>query len=749
MSTAVSKKIRVGVLMGGRSRECEVSLASGRTICDHLDTSRFDVVPLFLTMDNVLYQFPYRFLHRGKTSDFLHRLDTEAQKCTWDELKTYVDIVYIALHGRYGEDGRMQGLLTMLGIPYCCSKVYASSLGMDKERQKYFLAQQGIKTPRSVCITAQEIIAENFDASIDRIKEANLGSKLIIKPRFEGSSIGISLIESIDARVDVIKALWKAASCSVSVLDGKQKIEDVLVEEYIEGMEFSCIVIEDTMNNTFMPFVPTEIERQNGFFDYAQKYMPGKAIKHTPARCDKSIQEKIQHTACQVMKALNFETLGRIDGIITKNNDIYIFDPNTLSGMTPTSFVFLQAAQDNLSHTMLINHLLETDLRKYGMIQNLTESSEKVSQARMRVGVITGGRTNEREVALESGRNVCYKLSPAKYDVTPLFLDLDLKLYRINQKQLALNSTFEISQTLDKASEQLWHTLKESFDFIFLGLHGGEGENGTIQGLLEEFDLPYNGSSITTSALCMDKYASNMFLKKRGFTVPEHILMPIDEALNLKTNISQELSKQNISYPCIVKPHDDGCSMMVAKISSDEDFVKAIESLARGNKKYAFIEEFIDGTELTVGVLGNSSGSKKPRALPASQTVRGKDILSIEEKFLIGAGENQTPALLPQIVLEKIGTTMRDAYCALDCQGYARIDCFYQTAQESPTKNERIVIIEVNTLPGLTPATCIFHQAAEIGLSPVEFLDRIIQFGIQAHRGTYIEQERIPHQLEL
>jgi len=152
-------------------------------------------------------------------------------------------------------------------------------------------------------------------------------------------------------------------------------------------------------------------------------------------------------------------------------------------------------------------------------------------------------------------------------------------------------------------------------------------------------------------------------------------------------------------------------------------------SIYAGNKKYALIEEYITGMELTVGVIGNN----KPRALPPSQTVTASDILSIEEKFLPGAGENQTPAPLPKDALTFVQKTMEQLYQAVGCKGYARIDCFYQSANCSPTKKERIIIIELNTLPGMTPATCIFHQAAEVGIKPMELVDLIVQYGFQEH----------------
>ena len=128
--------VKIGVLMGGKSVEKEVSLNSGRTICDHLDTQKYSVTPLFQTKNNKLFILPWRFLYRGKISDFEHRLEQEAQEIVWDDLKNHVDFVYIAQHGRYAEDGVLQGFLEILGIPYLGSKILGSALGMNKVVQK-------------------------------------------------------------------------------------------------------------------------------------------------------------------------------------------------------------------------------------------------------------------------------------------------------------------------------------------------------------------------------------------------------------------------------------------------------------------------------------------------------------------------------------------------------------------------------------------------------------------------------------
>lgn len=718
-------KLRVGVLMGGKSIEKEVSFNSGRTICDHLDTSRYEITPLFQRFDGTLFILPWHFLHRGKISDFQHRLESEAQKLSWDSLSQYIDFVYIATHGRYAEDGTLQGMLELLKIPYLGSKVYASALCMDKIIQKEILNLHGINTPRGISLAPHELKNIDLKTVMARMSDIGVSLPYIVKPFKEGSSLGIRIVFK---EAELYDALLHAATIH------PDKEQSILIEETIEGMEFSCITIVDYKKNKLLPLPPTEIvpEENTHIFDYDQKYMPGRATKFTPPRCSDAVIAAIHEACIATTHALEIKTISRIDGFVTKDNRVIIVDPNTLSGMAPSSFLFREAAEINMSHTQLINHLIETELQAYGMLDALVLQEEKESRImhhpKIRVAVFIGGRSNEKEISLESGRNITYKLSPQKYDAIPVFVSSEMKLYKLNQSALVRNSTKEIEDALDPKNLIAWNDLPSIADFVFIGLHGGEGENGTVQGALEMLGLPYNGSSVLASALCMDKYKTTQFLKHKGFQVPTAILLDYQEWSTKKEDVYTRIRRE-LKFPIIIKPHDDGCSVLVQKARTEQELDTAIATLFAQQKTHALIEECIGGMELTVGVIGNNT----PQALPPSQAVSTSDILSIEEKFLPGAGENQTPAPLPAITLRLVQDTMEQVYAAIGCKGYVRIDCFYQTAHESPTGNERVVILEINTLPGMTPATCIFHQAAEIGMRPMDFIDTIVQFGFEEH----------------
>ena len=496
-------KLRVGVIMGGRGNEREVSFNSGRTVCDHLDSFRYTIVPLFQRSNGQLYILPWRFLHRGKTTDFEHRLATEAQAVTWDSLKELIDFMYIAMHGRFGEDGTVQGFLEVLGIPYLGSKVMASALGMNKVFQKQILASNGIHVPKG-------IVVKDFSKPGDILNQlkSHLTAPYIIKPSKEGSSLGISVI--LDQEALIIPALALAQSSDP---------QEVIIEEYITGMEFTCITITDYKTGKPLCLPPTEVipEPNTHFFDYAQKYMPGRATKFTPARCSDETIRSIQETCIKVAQILDFTNLSRIDGFVKMNGEIVITDPNSLCGMAPSSFIFRQAAEINMSHTAIINHLIETELAQYGMLEDLETTEERMHMDKLpkkRIAVLMGGPTHERETSLDTGRNVCYKLSPAKYEAVPFFVDDQRNLYKIDQELLVRNSTHEIVSGLKPSMKVAWNDLPQLADFVFIGLHGGEGENGCVQGTLEMLNMPYNGSSILSKQSLHGQVSHFKLLKK-------------------------------------------------------------------------------------------------------------------------------------------------------------------------------------------------------------------------------------------
>lgn len=354
MST--DQRVRVGILFGGKSLEREVSFNSGRTVCDHIDENKFASVPIFQDEDGSLYLLPWRFLHRGKISDFQARLKAEAPAITWDDLPSLIDICFIAVHGRTAEDGTLQGMLEILGIPYTNSKVLGSALGMDKITQKKWMRAHGISVPRDIAIYYHQVECLTVEALHTMVTEAKLSFPLVVKPADEGSSLGINMAHD---HQELLAAINQAAW-----LD-KHKPHNVLIEEHLEGMEFTAISLEH-VGEGWKNLSVTEVIKEAGaaIYDYDQKYMPGRASKITPARCSQENLARIARLCEQLSATLNFNGSSRIDGFLRPDDTITVIDPNTISGMGPASFMFDQAIHAGFNHTTLITHMIELELNR-------------------------------------------------------------------------------------------------------------------------------------------------------------------------------------------------------------------------------------------------------------------------------------------------------------------------------------------------------------------------------------------------
>jgi len=340
----------------------------------------------------------------------------------------------------------------------------------------------------------------------------------------------------------------------------------------------------------------------------------------------------------------------------------------------------------------------------------------------IRVGVVMGGISSEREISLESGRNIFGKLPKGRYKPIPVFMDGRGGLWLIPLKHLMRNATADIEEDLDGDARRIpYEELKNEVDVVYIALHGKYGEDGCFQGLLELLGIPYVGSGVLASALGMNKYVARRLLSLEGIGVPKTMVVPRAEWTVDPEGVVDRMER-NIGLPCVVKPTREGCSTAVTRVDAREEAAAAVEAAMQWDNE-VLVEEFIVGMEVTCGVIGTDD----PKALTPSETIPTADILSLEDKFLYGQGENKTPARLPPDVLEKVRETARKAYITLGLQVYARIDMFVKDDGD-------IVVLEPNSLPGMTPSTVLFHQAAESGISQSDLMDRIIQYSLEVHR---------------
>jgi D-alanine-D-alanine ligase len=310
---------KVGVLFGGRSAEREISLISGSGVLQALKSKGIDA----------------------------HAFDP-AERSLAELAAENFDRVFIALHGRYGEDGTLQGALELLGIPYTGSGVMASSVGMDKVTTKIVWLAAGVPTPRYVTIAA----GANVDA--DAIV-AELGLPLIVKPPLEGSTIGITKV------VD-------AAGLQAAVDLARQYDKVVLVEQFIQGREFSVPVLGSGPTARALPIV--EIVAPEGNYDYQNKYFTDDTKYHCPAPLDAATTAAIQAHVVNAYRALGCEGWSRIDVLLRESDNApFLLEVNTSPGMTTHSLVPMAARAEGTSYEDLCVDILRSASLKAGQVK--------------------------------------------------------------------------------------------------------------------------------------------------------------------------------------------------------------------------------------------------------------------------------------------------------------------------------------------------------------------------------------------
>lgn len=321
------KKLRVGILFGGKSTEHEVSLQSAKNVIAHLDPEKFESVPLLLNKEG-------------------EGVVTEKSIV---ELRQIVDVIFPVLHGGSGEDGTVQGLLKLSGIPFVGAGVLGSAIGMDKDVMKRLLRDAGI--PIAQFLTIQEKTAPLYEEVVKV-----LGIPFFVKPANAGSSVGVHKVES-------------ATGYTTALRDAFLYDTKVLIEETIVGREIEVAVLG---NENPQASVPGEIIPKNGFYSYEAKYLDSDGAKlRVPAQLDAETSKKIQEQAKQVFQVLSCEGIGRVDFFLRENGDILVNEINTLPGFTAISMYPKLWEASGVSYTALVTRLIDLALERHEREQQL------------------------------------------------------------------------------------------------------------------------------------------------------------------------------------------------------------------------------------------------------------------------------------------------------------------------------------------------------------------------------------------
>jgi UDP-N-acetylmuramate--alanine ligase len=886
--------IKVGIFFGGPSREREISFAGGRTVYDNLDKSLFQPIPIFVDSRRQFILLDWPFLYKGTIRDFYPPVDMlppsphgfqiymeslgELPEEEYDrliakvgrrvgpgELRALIDVAFLALHGEYGEDGQLQGLLESLEIPYTGSGIRACSIGIDKAFQKKIMEAGGFACPEVVVLSRQEWLRADTVKLYSELS-GQIGFPMVIRPANQGSSIGVSILAetkghegfrkavnralfreevtaedwrslSEAAQADYLRELtdirdglgfpiqageltfyhpehllswlreqFSKAGVSSLILESHLSEQEVIIESFIRGKEFSCIVIR-TEDGRAVALPPTEIIKGGELFDYRSKYLPGLSRKQTPIQLPDAQIEAIRRECERLFFYLGFQTYARIDGFITPEGSIFLNDPNTTSGMLPSSFFFHQAAEIGLSPSQFLTYILRISVQERiwqakerppyaGLLAKFDaalDNLKKEARSRQRIAVILGGYSYERHISVESGRNIFEKLSSSdKYEPIPVFLSGSPAGHSLFQIPINLLLKDNADDIRDKIAHFRRHPVIEEIKLecadltrkyasatmvfeprelsyeelaglaggVFIALHGRPGEDGEVQRRLEAVGLPYNGSGPHSSNITINKYETLQLLKKNGFTVTEQLLVGKDEWQGEPEHLFPKI-EETFQYPLIAKPVDDGCSSAVKVIKSREQLEAYFGLLFREEgqerpelrqilqldpkeefpvKEQALLETLVTRNgavhflEITGGLLTHydEAGQISYEVFEPSEALASGEVLSLEEKFLAGEGQNITPARFSPdaskyaYIAAQVKRDLERAARVLGVKGYARIDAFVRIF---PDDRAETIIIEVNSLPGMTPATCIYHQAAINGYKPYDFIDQILEFG--------------------
>jgi len=787
--------MKIAIICGGASAERGISINSARSMLDHLQSASIDITPIYFDVFMNSYVLSTHQLYSNTPSDFDFKLKNSAQRISREELVKELkrhDLTFPLIHGIFGEDGDLQKFLEDNQIPYIGGTAEACKKGFPKVHANKILGENGFFTlpfavmDRTDLGAAQSIIKAFF--------EDHHLTDAVIKPSLGGSSIGTFECATPD---EALGALKKS-------LEQNLNVGNVFVlEPFCHGREFTCIVVQNKHGEP-VAFVPTEIENVKGsrIFNFRKKYLPtNSSFLHCPPHFSGTQIEEIQKGSEKIFSLFGFRDLLRVDGWVLEDGRVLFSDINPVSGMEQNSFMFEQTSRIGFTHASLLSHIVSNACQRYGLDAPVFDDSIP-SVIKKKVFVLMGGKTAERQVSLMSGTNVWLKLRKSKrFSPVPFLLDMEGVVWQMPYS-FALNHTVEeirlncgeakeINATLKPLSGAIYRKLdipcgfnvtdntpkpmsldafcseaEKNDAFVFVALHGGEGEDGRLQQKLESYGLVYNGSDSVGSKICMDKFVTGALVSELG--EPDIGSLP-KKQFNVQTVTDQELDAiwEEASHfdagDIAIKPISDGCSSGIVRLFSKDDFKTYVtiaknptnESIPAGSFKNQdnevalpqdknplyILEPFIQvdyirvnkndivyrkkqgWLEFTVGVLERAGDY---HALNPSITIAESEVLSLEEKFQGGTGVNITPppdSILKPEFRQKIKTGIEKVARRLKIKNYARIDIFFNL------DTGKMIVIEANSLPGMTPSTVIYHQALSENppMPPLAFIERILQ----------------------
>ena len=306
---------------------------------------------------------------------------------------------------------------------------------------------------------------------------------------------------------------------------------------------------------------------------------------------------------------------------------------------------------------------------------------------KINLAILTGGSSSEREISIKSCDNVIYNIDNSKYNV---------KVYNLPE---------------DDAVSWIQELIADNIDIVFSTLHGGKGENGDIQGLLKSIGIPFVGSGVLASSLCIDKAMAKIVMEANHIQTAQYTLFKIGSNI---LEYAQDI--RQIGFPLIVKPNRGGSSIGIEVVNNNYELEKAINSIIDKYNDDVLIEKFIKGREITCGIIEDKESIK---VMPVLDVKKTGDIFNFADKYEAST-YNADESNMPDFLKDMVRAIAIKAYKVLKCKGYACVDMIVD--------KEQIYVIEVNTLPGLTSQSLITRALVSLNISFSQFIDMLISF---------------------
>ncbi len=768
------------LICGGPSAERNISLNSARSVYDHLeDEYRIEII--FISKNLDFFLIDSKALYSNTTSDFEFKLRTEGNKMNRDDFLKKIrehDIVLPIMHGIFAEDGRIQEILESESAAFIGSSSDVCNNIYNKKNADKFLSDNNYFTVPKLFIENHDEINNIHDFfKINNLKEA------IIKPIRGGSSFGVKHVKSQEEAILISKEMMKENDGILveTRCYGKEFTVIILQNGNLEPVALipTEIEVKDSDNIIF------DTRRKYLSTNETHYYCPPRFSKDVINKIRSEAEKLFKLSGAKDFLRIDGWLLDESEIYFSDFNPIsgmeqnsFIFQQASKIGMTHKDVLnYIVKSCANRNNVDITSR--KSPIKFLGSKRKINVVFGGITAERQ-VSLLSGSN-----VWLKLLKKKQFDVSPFllfEKEKKFKFLKLSycmvlnhtveeiLHQFEFNSNdyhsyaneiraKLGLNKV-EFETPICMSFEEFINICKRDNAYVFLALHGGFGENGDIQKFLEENDLEFNGSRENASRLCMNKYETGNVVNSSGIDnlrSAKKVLFKLNDLVDVEL-LWEELSNKLSSDKILVKPNCDGSSSGVVVLGSKKDLLNYIKlaksnlkiieenifyhqnsSVNLGNVSEILFEEFIETdridiangkidyhkdtgwVELTVGVLEKDG---MYHALNPSITItQSGAVLTLEEKFQGGTGINITPPpekIVSNDLTKSIREKMELISKIVGIRDYCRIDIFANSI------TNEIIIIEFNTLPALTPSTVIFQQASKEGMSPIDFITKII-----------------------